>query len=55
MKKISLMKGKKIVTYAKKSFLMMKMGKVNLNYITKSGIIAITMENIEEMLIVFVI
>ena len=53
MKKMSLMKNKKFVTYAKKSFVMMKMRKVNLNYIKKLEIIVITPENLEEMLIVF--
>ena len=48
------MNGKKFVIYAKKSFVMMKMGKVNLNYIIKSETIDITLENIEELLIVFV-
>ena len=48
------MKGKKFVIYAKKSFVMMKMRKVNLNYIIKSETIVITLENKEELLIVFV-
>ena len=55
MKKISLMKGKKFATYAKKSFVLMKMRKVNLNYTTKSDITAITQENLEELLIIFAI
>ena len=44
----------KNVTYAKKSFVLMKMRKMNLNYI-KSEIIVIIQENLEEPLIVFVI
>ena len=37
----------------KKSFVLMKIRKMNLNYIRKSDIIAITLENLEELLIVF--
>ena len=55
MKKISLMKGEKFVTYAKKSFVLTKMGKINLNYTKKSEIIVITLENLEELLIEFAI
>ena len=55
MKRMSVMKNKKFVSYAKKSFVMMKMRKVNLNYIIKLEIIAIAPENLEELLIVFAI
>ena len=47
--------GRQKVCHIWKSFFMMKMRKVNLNYIIKSEIIVITLENIEELLIVFVI
>ena len=55
IKKVSLMKSKKFVTYAKKNLVSMKMIKMNLNYTIKSEIIVITAENLEELLIVFVI
>ena len=55
MKKINLMKSNKYVTKAKKSFVMMKMRRVNLNYTIKSEIIVITLGNLEELLIVFAI
>ena len=55
IKKVSLMKSKKFVTYAKKNLVLMKMIKMNLNYTIKSEIIVITAENLEELLIVFVI
>ena len=53
MKKLRFMKSKKIVTYVKKNFVLIKMRKVNLNYTTKLEIIVITPENLEELLIVF--
>ena len=49
------MKGKKFIMYVKKSFFMMKIKKMNLNYTQKSEIIVITQENLEERLIVFAI
>ena len=55
MKKISLMKSKKFVTYAKKNLIQIKMIKMCLNYTIKSEIIVITPKNLEELLIVFVI
>ena len=55
MKKLGLIKDKEFVTYAKKSFLLMKMRKVNLNYIIRSEIIVIRPENLEELLIIFAI
>ena len=55
IKKISLMKRKKRVTYAKKNLVPVKMTKIQLNYSTKSEIIVITPENLEELLIVFAI
>ena len=49
------MKSKKFVTYAKKNLVLMKMIKMDLNYTVKSEIIVITLENLEELLIVFAI
>ena len=49
------MKNKKYATYVKKSFVMIKMKKINLNYIKKLEIIVIIQENLEELLIAFVI
>ena len=49
------MKSKKTATYVKKSFVMMKMIKIDSNYTKKSEIIAITEENLEELLIAFAI
>ena len=49
------MKSKKYVTRTKKSFSLMKMKERNLNYTKKSEIIAITLGNLEELLIVFAI
>ena len=51
-KKISFMKSKKFVTYAKKNSVQMKMIKMNLNYTVKSEIIVITQENLQQLLIV---
>ena len=85
MKKMSHMKSKKFVSYAKKNLILMKMIKMNLilmtmikmnlilmtmikmnliltkmikthlNHTIKSEIIVIPMENLEELLIIFVI
>ena len=75
MKKMSLMKSKKFVKYAKKNLILMKMIKMNLilmkiikmnlilmkmikmhlNHTIKSEIIAITLENLEQLLKIFVI
>ena len=55
MKKLGHMKSKKFVIYAKKSFFLMKMRKINLNYTKKLEIIVITQEKLEELLIIFVI
>ena len=49
------MKSKRNATYVKKSLVMIKMNKGNLNYIKKLGIIVIIQENLEELLIAFVI
>ena len=49
------MKSKKYATYAKKSFILMKMRKMSLNYTKKSEIIAIILEKLEDLLKVFVI
>ena len=51
--KISLMKSKKFVTYVRKHLVLIKMTKMHLNYTIKSEIIAITLKNLEELLIVF--
>ena len=53
--KISLMKSKRFVTYAEKYLKLMKMIKMYLNYTMKSETIAITLENLVELLIVFAI
>ena len=53
--KISFMKSKKNDTYLKKKFVMMKIKKINLKYIKKMEIIVIIKENLEELLIAFVI
>ena len=53
MKKLSLIKDKKYITYANVSFVMIKISKANLNVIIKSEIIAITPENLEKLLIIF--
>ena len=50
MKKISLMKSKRFVTYAKEHLVLMKMIKMHLNYTIKSESIVITLENLEELL-----
>ena len=55
MKKLSFMKSKKTAIYVKKSFVLMKMMKINLNYAKKSEIIVATQENLEELLIAFAI
>ena len=55
MKKLNFMKSKKFVTYAKNSFVLMKMRKVNLNFIIRLKITVITQENLEELLIAFAI
>ena len=55
MEKKSLIKNKKFVAYVKKTFVLIKIMKVNLNYTIKSEITTIIHENIEELLIVFVI
>ena len=51
MKKISLIKSKKYVIYAKKDLVLMMI----IKSITKSEIIVTTQENLEKLLIVFVI
>ena len=54
-KEKSLMKIKNFVPYAKNNLVLMKMIKTHLNYTIKSKIIVITLENLEEVLIVFAI
>ena len=49
------MKSKKYVTYAKNSFIIIKIKKANLNDRKKSEIIVITLKNLEELLIVFAV
>ena len=49
MKKISLIKSKKYVIYAKRNLLLMTMIKMHLNYTIKSEIIVTILENIEEL------
>ena len=51
MKKINLIKSKKFVIYAKTDLLLM----ITIKYIIKSEIIVITLESIEELLMIFVI
>ena len=53
--KISLKKSKKNALYAKKSFAQIKMRKINLKNTKMLEIIVITLENVEELLIVFAI
>ena len=53
MKKLSFIKDKKYVAYAKKTFAM-KMIEMYLDYTKKSDTIVITPENLEELLIIFV-
>ena len=45
----------KFVTSARKNLVQIKMIKMDLNYTVKSEIIAITQENLEELLLVFAI
>ena len=52
---ISFMKSKKNVVYAKKSFVVIKMREINLTYTKKLQITAVTLENLEELLIVFIV
>ena len=54
MKKLSFIKDKKYVAYAKKTFAMMKMIEMYLDYTKKSDTTVITPENLEELLIIFV-
>ena len=55
MIKISIKKKKKNATYVKKSFVIIKTYEWNLNYTKKLEIIVILQENLEELLIAFVI
>ena len=55
MNKLYIMKNKNYVIYVKKSFVMIKMKKINLNYIKKLGIIVIIQGKLEELLVAFVI
>ena len=49
------MKSKEFVIDAKKSFVLIKMRKTNLNFTKKPEIITITLGNLEEQFIVFAI
>ena len=53
--KLVLLKSKKFVIYVKKNFVLIRMMRTNLNYTIKSEIIVIKQENLEELLIIFVI
>ena len=55
MKKINFIKSKKYVKYAKKDLVLMMMMMMIIKSIIKSDIIITTQENIEKLLIVFVI
>ena len=59
MKKTSLTKSKKVATYVKKNLIMIMMMMMammmTIKSIIKSEIIVITRENLEELLIIFVI
>ena len=48
------MNSKKFVIYPKKNLVLTNTIKMHLNYTLKSEIIVITLENLEELLIVFV-
>ena len=48
-------KNEKVCHICRKEFVQMKMIKINLDYTIKSEIIVITLENLEEQLIVFAI
>ena len=50
-----VMKSKKNAAYVKKTFVIIKMKKWNLNYTKKLEIIVIIQENLQELLITFVI
>ena len=49
------MKSKEFVIDAKKSFALIKMRKINLNFTKKPKIITITLGNLEEQFILFAI
>ena len=55
MKKMSLTKNQKFVTFVKKTLVQIKMIKIYLNYIIRLEITAIMQENLEKLLIVFAI
>ena len=52
---MSLIKSKKFAIYAKENLVLMKMMKMDLSYTIKSEINVITPENLEELLIVYLI
>ena len=49
------MKSEKYIIYAKNDLVLIKMIKMHLQYAIRSEIIVITLENLEELLIVFTI
>ena len=49
------MKSKRFITYVKKNLIRIKITKMHLNYTIKSEIIAITLENLDELLVAFAI
>ena len=49
------MKSKKFITYVKENLVLMKVIKRHLHYTIKPEIFVITLENLEKLLIVFVI
>ena len=53
--RVNLYERQKHVTYAKESFVMIKIRKENMPFIINSEIIATTLENLEELLIKFAI
>ena len=55
MRKINLIKSKNVVIQAKNNLIPIKIIKKHLNYIRKYDILVITLGNIEELLIIFVI
>ena len=55
MKKLSFMKNRKFVKYVKKNLVLVRMIIIYSNYTIKSEITVITWENLEELLIIFVV
>ena len=53
MKKLSLMKIKRFVTFVKRNLVQIKMIKIHLNYTIRLEVTVIIQENLEELLAVF--